>query len=617
MTEKTFSFQTEVKSLLHLMIHSLYSNRDIFLRELISNASDACDKLRFLSVANSKLIEGEADLKITIDFNEQKGEISIKDNGIGMSYDEVMENLGTIAKSGTKAFVDALSKDETRDANLIGQFGVGFYSAFMVASNVTVLTRKAGLSAKEGVKWSSKGEGEFHIEHAEVDFRGTEVILKLRSDAKDYANYWRLQTIIHQYSDHILFPVLLKNDSAEEGKVGEFKQINSAAAIWTRNKNDITPEQYQEFYHHISHDYQNALDWLHFRVEGKQEYTALLYLPKVRSQNLFMRDAAHGLKLFIKRVFIMDNAELLPNYLRFVKGVVDSSDLPLNISREILQTNPLSDKIKSGLTKKILQFITKMAESDTDKYLEFWNQFGVVLKEGFAEDLEHHKELGVLLRFHSTHQDSLISLQDYLSRMQVDQKSIYYLIADGLDTAENSPHLEIFKKKGIEVLLLTDRVDEWMMSYFNEFEGKKFASINKGDVDLGETPEEKKAEEAQDTKFSSLLAQLNKILEEQVKGVRLSRRLTDSPVCLVAEEGGFSLHLQRMMQEAGQMLPAVKPTMEINAEHPLIQKLLAEQSEEQVNEWAMFLYDQALLAEGGNIKNPGLFVKRMNTFILQ
>ena len=616
MSQKTFSFQTEVKSLLQLMVHSLYSNRDIFLRELISNSSDACDKLRFLAVSDSKLLESDSELKVTIDFDEKAKTLSVKDNGIGMTYDEVMENLGTIAKSGTKAFVDALSKEQTKDAHLIGQFGVGFYSAFMVAEEVTVLTRKAGVAAKEGVKWESSGEGDFNITTVDLPARGTEVILKLRSDAADYLNQFRLQNIIHQYSDHILFPILLKQEDPETKNVS-LKQVNSAAAIWTRSKSEITDEQYQEFYHHVSHDYQPAMDWLHFQVEGKQQYSALLYIPKVRNQNLFMRETKNGLKLFIERVFIMDNADLLPSYLRFIKGVLDSTDLPLNISREILQQNPLTEKIKSGLTKKVLQFLKKLAESDVTKYNEFWDQFGLILKEGMAEDVENQKALSDLLRFDTTQSGDKASLQEYVSRMQKDQKGLYYLVADSKATALNSPHLEIFKQKGIEVLLLTDRVDEWMMAYLTEYEGHKFLSIAKGDLDLGEAAEESKQDKAEEAGFESLLQQLQTILLEQVKSVRLSKRLTDSPVCLVTDEDGMSLHLQRMMQEAGQMLPATKPIMELNAKHPLITKLLAEQDESLVKEWGLFLYDQALLSEGGNIQDPALFVKRMNLFILK
>ena len=442
------------------------------------------------------------------------------------------------------------------------------------------------------------------------------MVLKLRSDAADYLNQFRLQNIIHQYSDHILFPILLKQEDPETKKV-DLKQVNSAAAIWTRSKSEITDEQYQEFYHHVSHDYQPSMDWLHFQVEGKQQYSALLYIPKVRNQNLFMRETKNGLKLFIERVFIMDNADLLPSYLRFIKGVLDSSDLPLNISREILQQNPLTEKIKSGLTKKVLQFLKKLSESDVAKYNEFWDQFGLILKEGMAEDVENQKALSDLLRFDTTQGTDKVSLQEYVARMQKDQKGIYYLVADSKATALNSPHLEIFKQKGIEVLLLTDRVDEWMMAYLTEYEGHKFLSIAKGDLDLGEAAEESKQDKKEEAGFESLLQQLQTILVEQVKSVRLSKRLTDSPVCLVTDEDGMSLHLQRMMQEAGQMLPATKPIMELNAKHPLVTKLLAEQDEALIKEWGLFLYDQALLSEGGSIQDPALFVKRMNQFILK
>ncbi len=610
----TFSFQAEVKSLLKLMIHSLYSNRDIFLRELISNASDACDKLRFLSVSDPHLLEGGSDLKITVDFDAKAKTLSVQDNGIGMTADEVIENLGTIAKSGTKAFLDALSKKEAQDSHLIGQFGVGFYSAFMVAEKVTVITRKAGLKSTDGVKWESIGEGEFKIEPTESAERGTQVILHLRQDADGYLNMWRLQEIIRQYSDHILVPILLREDDEKEVK---FKQANSGAALWAGNKNEITPTEYQDFYRHISHDFHDALDWLHFQVEGKQQYTALLYLPKVRSQDMFMREQKHGLKLFIERVFIMDNADLLPNYLRFINGVVDSSDLPLNVSREILQTNPLSEKIKTGLVQKILQFLKKMAEKEASKYQEFWGQFGVILKEGLTEDFQHQKELAELCRFHSSLSQEITSLKEYVARMKPEQKEIYYIIAENRTTAENSPHLEIFKKKGIEVLLLIDRVDEWAMSYLKEYAEKKLLSIAKGDIDFAGSQEEKEAEVEQDKKFHSLIAQLQKILESQVKTVRLSKRLTDSPSCLIADEEGLSLHLQRMMESAGQTLPSSKPILEINAQHELIQKLLTLQAEDEIQTWAVFLFDQALLAEGGILSNPALFVKKMNHFILK
>lgn len=610
---QTFSFQTEVKSLLQLMIHSLYSNKDIFLRELISNASDACDKLRFLSVATPALMAGDENLQITVDYDEKAQTISVKDNGIGMSYENVIENLGTIAKSGTKEFIDALSKEQSKEAHLIGQFGVGFYSAFMVAEKVTVLTRKAGLPVKEGVMWQSKGEGDFLIEYKDIESRGTEIILKLRSDAKEYLNHYRLQQIIHQYSDHILFPIYLREENEKEAK---FNKINSQAALWTRSKSEITEQEYQDFYHHVSHDYQDALDWLHFQVEGKLQYTALLYIPKMLNQNLLMRDNKHGLKLFIERVFIMDNAELLPNYLRFIKGVLDSNDLPLNISREILQMNPLTEKIKSGLTKKILQFLLKLSESSTEKYSEFWEQFGVILKEGIAEDFENQKEIATLLRFTSSTSGQRTCLKDYIARMQQGQKGIYYIIADTLSTAQNRPHLEIFKKKGIEVLLLTDRVDEWMMAYLNEFGGQKFLSIAKGNLDLEDSKTEEKTEQRHEAEFASLIESLKKVLSEEVASVRLSKRLTDSPVCLVAEEGGLSLHLQRMMQEAGQMLPATKPILELNADHALVEKILSEQDEEKVAEWGRFLYDQALLAEGGTLRDPALFIKRVNQFVL-
>lgn len=618
MSSKTLGFQTEVKELLQLMIHSLYSNPDIFLRELISNSSDALDKLRFLAVSDASLLENDTELKITISWDAAKHTLTICDNGIGMNYDEVIVNLGTIAKSGTREFIQTLNQKDTKDMSLIGQFGVGFYSAFIVAKEVTVYTRKAGEAATQGVKWHSKGEGEFQIETTERTARGTEIVLSLRKESEQYADAWRLQSIIHQYSDHILFPIFLQQ-AAEEGKTAEFKQINSSQALWTRAKSELTEKEYQDFYHHISHDYRGALDYLHYHVEGKQQYTALLYIPEHQSQDLFQAERKNGLKLFIQRVFIMDNAGLLPNYLRFIKGVVDSSDLPLNISREILQVNPLSEKIKSGLTKKILQHLSKMAADDAEKYQKFWQQFGVVLKEGLTEDFEHQKEIAELLRFASTHlnqSEATIALKDYVSRMKADQEVIYYIIADQFTTAQNSPHLEIFRERGLEVLLLSDRIDEWMMAYLTEFEGKKFQSVTKGDLNLDtsntRTPEATPAPEG----FDSLLKQMTEALKDRIQAVRLSKRLKDSPACLVSDQEGMSLHLQRLMSESGHAMPASKPYLEINADHALIKQLQSETEDSKLIEWTEFLYDQALLAEGGNLQNPALFVKKMNNLIL-
>lgn len=606
---QTLGFQTEVKALLQLMIHSLYSNQEIFLRELISNASDALDKLRFLSINEPSLSEGGSQFQITLTADKDKHILTLSDNGIGMSYDEIIQNLGTIAKSGTKEFIQSLSGDQNKDVNLIGQFGVGFYSAFMVSDDVTVYSRKAGLPAENGVKWHSKGDGQFQIETVKREARGTEIVIKLRKDAYDYAEESRIKHIVHQYSDHILFPIMLDG-----------KQINSTEALWTKSKADITDEQYQEFYHHISHDFHNALEWIHYHVEGKQQYMALLYIPEAQSPDLFHQERKNGLKLFIERVFIMDNAALLPHYLRFIKGVIDSSDLPLNISREILQANPMSEKIKTGLTKKILQTLSKMAEDSREKYEKFWTQFGMVLKEGVSEDFQHQKELLELLRFASTHSNEAAqttSLKDYVGRMGKDQDTIYYIIADQFTTAQNSPHLEAFRDKGIEVLLLSDRIDEWMMAYLPEYEGKKFQSVTKGDIELNASDKDKKTDEPASSEFSSLLKQMSETLKDQVKEVRASKRLKDSPVCLVAEEAGLSLHLQRLMKDAGHAMPAVKPILEINEHHPVITQLLSITDETLMNEWTLFLYNQALLAEGGQLSNPALFVKQMNAFILK
>ncbi|MCX7122163.1 MAG: molecular chaperone HtpG [Gammaproteobacteria bacterium] len=612
---ETLGFQTEVKQLLQLMIHSLYSNQDIFLRELISNASDALDKLRFLSLSDSSLYENDSTLQIKIRFDEKTHTLSIEDNGIGMNYDEVIQNLGTIAKSGTKNFIESLSGDQNKDLSLIGQFGVGFYSAFMVAEQVTVLTRKAGDSEHSAVKWESKGDGEFTIENTARSARGTEIILALRKESYNYLNALRLQSIIHQYSDHILFPILLQKEETTE-----LEQINSTQAVWTKSKSDISEAEYREFYHHISHDHQDPLEWIHYRVEGKQDYTALLYIPSAKAPDLFNQDRKNGLKLFIERVFIMDNADLLPGYLRFIKGVIDSSDLPLNISREILQTNALSEKIKNGLTKKILQTLNSMATNSPEKYQTFWSEFGVVMKEGFTEDFQNQKDIAELLRFATTLQNESTqtsSLKDYTSRMKEGQEVIYYIIADQFITAQNSPHLEMFREQGLEVLLLSDRIDEWMMAYLTEFEGKKFQAITKGEVDLNKTPEESKAQEDESIEFDSLLKQMTEILKDQVVSVRLSKRLKDSPVCLVADEQGLSLHLQRLMSQAGQVLPESKPILEINPTHPLIKKLLIETNEGDVENWTQFLYGQALLAEGGQLKNPASFVKQINMLLLR
>lgn len=616
---QTLGFQTEVKQLLHLMIHSLYSNPDIFLRELISNASDALDKLRFLSTAHPSSYPSDKALEIKIAVDSKNHILTISDSGIGMSYDEVIENLGTIAKSGTKEFISTLSGDQNKDMSLIGQFGVGFYSAFMVADEVTVYTRKAGTAVSEGVKWSSTGDGQFQIESLPRKDSGTEIILHLRPKCYEYANFWRLQSIIQQYSNHILFPIFLEQESNENEGQTELKQINSTQALWTRPKTEITAEEYQTFYQAITHAHHPALDWIHYHAEGKTQYTALLYIPAEQTPDLFKQDQANGLKLFVERVFIMDHAALLPQYLRFIKGIIDSSDLPLNISREILQSNPLTEKIKTGLTKKILQTLKSMANKNPETYQKFWNQFGIILKEGFTEGIQNHEELSELLRFSSTHLNQIeqtISLKSYLERMPTEQTCIYYIIADQFITAQNSPHLEIFREQGIEVLLLSDRVDEWMMAYLQEYEGKKFQSITKGDLNLNtleKSTEEKEPKKEEDLSF--LLESMQKALEKEVTAVRLSKRLKDSPACLISDKDGLSLHLQRLMKDSGHLMPQGSPVLEINPKHPLIMKLLNISDQEILKEWSEFLYDQALLSEGGQLKNPALFVKKMNNFI--
>jgi molecular chaperone HtpG len=619
---ETFGFQTEVKQLLQLMIHSLYSNKEIFLRELISNASDAEDKLRFLSVEDPKLLEQDPELKITIDFDETQKTLSVTDNGIGMNRQEIIENLGTIAQSGTKKFLNTLTGDQNKDMHLIGQFGVGFYSAFMVANKIVVTSRKAGTPKNQGVLWESTGDGQFTVSSCEQEQRGTTVTLHLREEDFELLNHFRLQSIIHKYSDHIMFPILLKEDKGTDtDKTPGFTQINSAKALWTRSKNEITATEYEDFYKHIAHDFQNPLCHLHFKVEGKQEYTALLFIPAAQPFNLFDREHKAGLKLFIQRVFIMDNADILPNYLRFVKGIVDSNDLPLNVSRELLQKNAMIEKMKANMTKKILGQLKKMSDEDHEQYQNFYKNFGVVLKEGFSEDFQNQQELAELLRFNSTFDsaDTLaIKLSDYVKRMKPEQKHIYYIIADNFIAAKNSPHLEIFRKKGIEVLLLADRVDEWMMAYLREYEGKTFKSITKDDVLLDEFKDQDTNNTKDETKqpqLDALLKKMQELLTSRVKEVRISKRLTDSPSCLVADAQDMSLHLQRLMQQAGQMVPTSAPILEINAQHPLVERLLTENDQIILADWSQILFEQALLAEGGNLSDPNSFVQRINKYL--
>lgn len=626
---ETLGFQTEVKQLLQLMIHSLYSNKEIFLRELISNASDAAEKLRFEALSNADLYENDGDLRIQVSFDEEAKTITIDDNGIGMSRDDVIAHLGTIAKSGTANFLSNLSGDAAKDSQLIGQFGVGFYSAFIVASKVDVFTRRAGLPAEEGVHWSSEGEGEFTLAQIDKPERGTRIVLSLKDDAVEFANGWRLRSLVKKYSDHIALPVqMLKEemgaeDEAEEKAEAELENVNSATALWTRNKSELSDEDYKGFYQHVSHDFQEPITWAHNRVEGNLEYTSLLYLPSKAPYDLWNREAPKGLKLYVQRVFIMDQADqFLPLYLRFIKGVVDSRNLSLNVSREILQKDPTVDKLKSALTKRSLDMIEKFGKKDPEAYQEFWKEFGQVLKEGPAEDHANRERILKLMRFASTqtgNSDETVSLEDYIGRMQKGQDKIYYLVADSYNAAKNSPHLEIFRKKGIEVLLLTDRIDEWMMSHIFDFDGKSFQDVTKGELKLDkEESEEQKAELEEKSKaYESLIERLGKVLESQVESVRVSQRLTDSPACLVLGDYDMGLQMRRIMEAAGQAVPDTKPVFEFNAEHPLITKLDQEADEDRFADLALILHDQAQLAAGGQLEDPAAYIGRMNRLLLE
>jgi molecular chaperone HtpG len=618
------SFQAEVKQLLHLMIHSLYSNKEIFLRELVSNASDAADKLRFEAIANGALYENDSELKIRVAFDRAQRTITISDNGIGMSREEAVANLGTIARSGTREFFQKLSGDEQKDAALIGQFGVGFYSGFIVADKMTVETRRAGASAADGVRWESRGDGEFSVETIERAQRGTSITLHLREGEDELLSGWRLKSLIQKYSDHIALPIVMQKEEWDSEKSAyvlkdEDETVNQASALWTRSKNEITDEQYTQFYGHLTHDHEAPLAWTHNRVEGRSEYTQLLYLPTRAPFDLWDRSQRGGLKLYVKRVFIMDDAEqLLPSYLRFVRGVIDSNDLPLNVSREILQESRDVKAIRDGVSKRALSMLEDLAENAKDKYTTFWNAFGQVLKEGVGEDQANRERVLKLLRFASTHTDSAeqtVSLADYVARMKDAQTKIYYVTGESWVAARNSPHLEVFRKKGVEVLLLTDRVDEWMLSFLNEFDGKPLASVARGDLDLGALDdEEKKAQEAAGETFKPLLESMTQTLKDQVKEVRLTFRLTDSPSCLVADEGDMSGYLQRMLKAAGQKAPQARPILEINPEHPLVKRLNAEQAD--LADWSHLLYEQALLAEGGTLEDPASYVKRANALLL-
>jgi molecular chaperone HtpG len=640
--KQTLGFETEVKQILDLVIHSLYSNKEIFLRELISNASDACDKLRFNALENDKLYGDDSDLGIHVSFDEKARTITVSDNGIGMSQQDMISHLGTIAKSGTKEFFSKLSGDAAKDSNLIGQFGVGFYSAFIVADKVTVDSRRADLPADQGARWESNGTGDYTIESINKPTRGTTITLRLKADESEFLSDWRLRSIITKYSDHISWPIKMDKVVHEEDKTADDKDadnaasteekveeevVNQATALWARNKSDVSDEQYKEFYKHISHDFSEPLSWVHNHVEGKQHYTSLLYLPTKAPFDMFQQESKHGLKLYVKRVFIMDDAEqFLPRYLRFVKGVIDSSDMPLNVSREILQENKLVESIRKASVKRVLGMLDKMAKNDKDKYAEFWREFGLVLKEGPIEDYSNREDVAKLLRFSSTHDDSgaqSVSLDDYIERMKPEQEQIYFITADTYNTAKNSPHLEIFREKGIEVLLLTDRIDEWLTAHLSEYKEKKLQSITKGKLDLDKLGDktdegkEDKDEAKDDDTFASVTKQIQGVLGERVKEVRTTNRLTASPACVVVDENDMGLEMQRILKAAGQDIPESKPIFELNPKHPLLQRLKDETDDARFTELTHILFDQAILAEGGHLDNPGEFVKRLNKMLLE
>lgn len=627
--KETLGFQTEVKQLLQLMIHSLYSNKEIFLRELISNASDACDKLRFEALNNAALYGDDGELKIRVSFDKDAKTITISDNGIGLTRDDAIAHLGTIAKSGTKEFFQALTGDAQKDAHLIGQFGVGFYSSFIIADKVTVVSRRAGVAQDQAVQWESEGAGDFSVAMVEKEGRGTDVTLHLKDGEEEFLSAWRLKSIIRKYSDHITLPIVMKQEKWDEEKkeqvlTDEDETVNQASALWTRAKNDITPEQYREFYKHVAHDFEDPLAWTHAKVEGKQEYTELLYLPSKAPFDMWDRNTRHGVKLYVKRVFIMDDADqLMPQYLRFVRGVVDAADLPLNVSREILQQSKDVEHIRGGCVKKVLSLLEEMANSDDqvekDKYATFWKEFGAVLKEGVGEDFANKERVAKLLRFASTHNDTpdqTVSLADYVGRMKEGQDKIYFVTAETFLAAKNSPHLEIFRKKGIEVLLLSERVDEWVVGHLTEFDGKPLQSVAKGGLDLGKLADEteKQEQEKEAGEYKDLVEKVKKSLDARVKDVRITHRLTESPSCLVSDDQDLSGNLARMLKAAGQAVPEVKPILEINPHHPAVQRLKYEES--RFDDWANLLFEQAQLAEGGQLEDPAGFVKRINDLML-
>jgi len=627
--KETLEFQAEVNQLLKLMIHSLYSNKEIFLRELISNASDACDKLRFEGLGNDDLYEGDSELNIHVDFDKENKTVTITDNGIGMSRDELVENIGTIANSGTKKFLDSLSGDQAKDSHLIGQFGVGFYSSFIVADKVTVKSRRAGLHADQGVVWESTGENGYTLETAEIEKRGTQIILHIREGEEEFINGWRLRNIIHTYSDHISLPILMPKEATGEASQDEDQKeevqgdetVNKASALWVRSKKDITEEEYQEFYKHVAHDFEVPMLWSHNQIEGNLSYTSLLYIPTNPPMDLYERDRKQGIKLYIKRVFVMDETEhMMPTYMRFVRGIVDSDDLPLNVSREILQNNRVIDKIRSASVKKVLGMLEKMAKKDKEQYAKFWSAFGQLMKEGPIEDFANKEQISKLLRFSSTQTDSEVqdvSLEDYISRMKEGQETIYFITAESFAAAKNSPHLEVFRRKGIEVLLMSDRVDEWLVEHLRDFDGKKLQSIARGDLDLGEIEDEedKKAQKKAEGDFKEVIEKITECLSDKAKEVRITHRLTDSPSCLVLDQNDMGMQMQQIMQAAGQSVPVSQPVLELNPEHHLVAQLKDMSDKQVIEDWSHLLFDQALLAEGGQLDDPAAFVKRMNSML--
>ena len=642
-TKETHGFQTEVRKLLDLMIHSLYSNKEIFLRELISNASDAADKLRFEALSDDTLYEGDGELKVRVSFDRDARTITVRDNGIGMTREETAANLGTIARSGTRRFFESLTGDSAKDAQLIGQFGVGFYSCFIVSDRVTVTSRRAGRPASEGVRWESGGEGEFTVETVEVEARGTEVVLHLREEEDEFLDRYRLRSIVRKYSDHVSIPILMPgegkaeaededeatdDESKDEDKGRDEETINAATALWTRNKNEIGDDDYKGFYKHVSHDFEDPLAWVHSRVEGTLEYSVLLFIPTRTPFDLWDRNVRRGVKLYVRRVFIMDDAEhLMPAYLRFVRGVIDSADLPLNISREILQENRQIRSIRAGSVKRVLDLLAGLAKDEPDKYATFWEQFGRVLKEGIVEDDKNREQIAKLLRFASTHDADdaqTVSLDDYVGRMKEGQKGIYYVTADGYRTARNSPHLEVFDKHGLEVLLLADPIDEWLAMHLTEYEGKPLVSVMKGELDLGDVAGEDDASEDEASEdeadgngdHAPVLEKFREALGERVKDVRATRRLSTSPACLVSEEYEMSRHLERILGAAGQKIDGAKPILEINPDHPMVDRLAAEPDPDRCKDWASLIFDQALLSEGGRLEDPATFVRRMNELIV-